>query len=697
MKRAFLLVFIIVFGLALTACPVLLVSKIGQDLVISLGRFDPTARTSLRGAQGGVLRIPVRISDQSGAEITGTYTVSFTLSADADLATTADNTSLGTVDVTAGQTTTIELSIDAATALAFYTLFASLPTGADAVTNNNTASIQVEIGANAPDLVVTSFTAPAARDPEGGSPGTYEIANQGYAPVAAGTSIVVRFSVFLSGTWVEKGTTTISLSEALEPFETVSGTVSTTMPTASELATDEGVAVADLNTWTGNVRVQVDPDNSIAESDDTNNTSTVAKTVYASKEPDLQIGTIEIFYPAGNKIVKIGGAVQASVEVYNSGTASASGYQVEMFVDIDGSGTRTTGDLTLYTWTAPDSVPYDPNSIGAKSANNTLRLAVPADAATYPSSAAGTFDVVVQISGSMTEYDSTNNAGTVANVEFRDSIVDLSMYRMGSTLSASVDEAAGGQVPLTFVIENSGTDAVDTDFQVHFYASVNNGLNPAGDVDLGSTTVTDSIPAGRRRSLSFNATFPAGQGAGFYTVFWVIDDTSAVAETDEGNNTIATANGNADVFVPVADGTSNLPVRLLLYNPENSPSDDLQMRFVTYTAAWSGRDTIFATGTNIDAGDLADSEAVSPDLVPGTNGLLVEPFGLDEYPYAFRFVPDYVTSLPANTVVPTALPPAPDGFEPNDTQTSARSSRPLFEFVNAYLEDGADDYYTFTY
>ena len=139
MKKTILSLLLILSAVFLfTACPVPLSSSLPADLVLTLGRFNSTGGlTNLRAAVGGTLSVPVLITDQTGKETTTAYSVLFTLSVDADLETTADNTEVGTESVTAGTETVLDLTVPAAiTAAGTYYLFGAID-AADAAENNN--------------------------------------------------------------------------------------------------------------------------------------------------------------------------------------------------------------------------------------------------------------------------------------------------------------------------------------------------------------------------------------------------------------------------------------------------------------------------------------------------------------------------------------------------------------------------------
>ncbi|NOY08772.1 MAG: hypothetical protein GXP33_08010 [Spirochaetes bacterium] len=690
MKKSFLyLLFAGIIIFLFAGCPLPLTTNIAADIVITLGRFNPTANNSLYGGVGGTLSVPVTVSDQTGKTLTGDYTIVFTLSADNSLATTGDNTGMGSSSVTAAQEQVADVSIPAAVAAGNYTLFAVISDAADTVKNNNTASISVVVGAsNLPNLQIASLAAGssiASYLPGAAGKVIYKIANAGFAAIASGTTFTVNLTFNLSGTDTSVGSTNITLSAALYPQDFITGTADFTMPSAGTLAADNGEAA--LTSWSEALTATVDSGGAITETDETDNTNTVTISSGSSK-PELSIASVTV--ADGTDYAKKGNPVEYSVKVENTGLAAAQGYSVVLFVDIDGDGTQNTGDKTLYTWDSPPVVPFDI----VNGTNNNVILSVP-EGTVYPSDITdGMYYVRAVITGSMEEWDTANNTSTNPNssqIDFVTTAYDLSIDYMSTSLTGAVNEAAGGSVPVSFRIYNSAGDTVTTDFAVHFYASSDGTLAPAGDTDLGSVTVTDSLSGNSRIIKNTTLTIPGGLGTGYYTIYWIIDDTDAVSELDENNNTPASAD-ECFVFFPVSDGSTGIDARLIVYKPANAPPEQTYIYGSYYPDAWVTYDN--KTGYPDQPGEKAFDISCTGgyQLTPG-NTVGLHFFGLNyagypdgAVPYAFRFVPDYVASVPA-AALPSALS-SEDTFESNDSQSTAAllsgSNDPLTGFINAF-------------
>lgn len=676
----------------LTGCPPTLTSSFDDDLVLALGRFAAgEGTTDVRGAVGGTLDVPVRITNQSGGGASGSYDVTFTLSSDGDLATEGDNTALGTVAVSAGGETVASVTVPATVGAATYTLFGAMA-ASDSVQNNNTSSVPVEIGAvNSPDLELAFGTTPSAAEAGSSLEVWYRISNNGYATIASGTSFVVRVTVNLSAVDEEVGETTVTLSEDLHPHESITAETAVTIPTTAQMAADLGVAEDALGVWSDTFTATVDADDAVVEIVE-GGTDTFAITSGARR---ADLVAEDIILPndfAG--AAKIGGLAELAVEIRNEGVVATDAYAVDLYVDINANGAYDDGtDAVIHRW-AEDDTPVVPYDLGGD--NNVVYLSTVSEGAVYPATITeGTYDVRAEITVSVDEYDTANNDVTEASVDFVDEIVDLSMRYMSTTLAAAIDEGTGGTIPLSYVLENDGEDAVSTDFDVAFYASDDGILDTAGDILLGTDTVTAEVPAGGTVQESYSATFPASHGTAFYTVYWVIDSGDAVVETDEGDNTPADVN-SCYVFPVVSDGVTDITTKLLVYKPANAATTNTRVTIRLYSALWSSY--ISGSGYALEPSDLYAS--ASRTLTPGAvAGITIYPGASRDVSVVFTLVPSYVSSLPANAIPSGVI--SQDRFEPNNDEDDAyalpASQNPFFGFVSVWVDPIEDryDYFTF--
>lgn len=685
--------------LMFNGCPSPLVSGLKADLVLTLGRFNPTATTSVKGAISGTLSIPVCISDLTGKAVTGTYTVAFTLSGDNSLKTTTDNTDLGSKTVTAGTEQVVDLTVPGTLTAGSYTLFAVLQATADqdASLANNTVSIPVTLGADQPNLQI-AMTLPIPGAPPGGTfTASYKVSNTGFAKIDPGTSFTISYMITI-GSLVNKsvGSTTITLSSSLYADGFITGTGTLTMPSITDMGSTDATFVG----YTGTLTATVDSGNVITESNKADNTSS-ASIIAAAIKPDLAISSVSL--PNGASYVKPGNAMQAAVVLQNQGYAVApAGYSVILFVDINANSAYDPGtDLLLYTWSAPPAVPFDPFS-----GHNTITLTIP-DGQTFPSTVptSGAYRLGAAITGTVTgEVNTANNTGVSSSIfNFVASSVDLSLTNMSTTLAATLP-TTGGTIPVTMTIHNAGDDALSTPFVIHLYASSDGTLAPAGDLDLGTTIVSTSIPAKKSIYVNATASVPAA-AVGFYTLYWVLDSTNVVTEIDETNNTPSSAN-NCFVFFIVSNGTGWVNANLFAFKPQGaaSQSSNLYGEFFNVSGGSWNYWNWFGWGSALNPGDMYGSYCnVNLNLVSGTTyGNLLYTNSSAATPYAFRYVPSYVTSV-SLAALPIALT-VNDSLEPNNSESAAYalsgSNNPLFGFVNAYTQytsSGYDyDYYTFS-
>lgn len=696
LKRSILLL-LIAAAFLFAGCPVSLTSSLPADLVIMLGRFNPAGGiTQLRGALGGTIEVPVLIVDQTGGEADGNYTVTFTLSVDADLSTTGDNIAAGEQSVPAGTETVVEITVPDTAAAVVYTLFGVL-TATDAATNNNKSSIQVDIGAdNLPDLEIAVGDTPAWADPGTSMTIGYRVYNTGYKKVAAGELFKVQFTVNLSGTDEIMGEETITLAEDLYPQDFITRQLAVTLPTLAQIAADAGLTEAEVDEFNTVYTVTVDVDNDVAEIAANEGGTDTFTVVSGNRKPDFVMN--DIIMPDGFSAARAGSPAHITLEIINSGRSTSGDYGVDLYIDFDQDDTFDTGtDVYLHRWAAEDTpaVPYDTTSNG----NNIVYLntrdlsSVPV----YPADTTpGTYDIRAEIVTEADEYATGNNDATEVDVDFVEALYNLSMKFMSTTLASAIAEADGGTIPLSFVLENDGEDDVETDFDVTFYAGADETLETAGDIDLGTHTVTATVPAGGTLSQTFEATFPGGEGAGFYTLYWIIDSGAAVDETDEGDNRPTTAE-YCFVFPLVSDGTSSFQARLLAYKPYGTQSAWRGAEIRLYGTLWMMPGS--GNGYAVEPGEQYTSTNQTTLTFGDKVGVQIEEYWYEDSTVAFRVVPGYVASVPAS-IIPYSRS-VQDRYEPNNSQDKAyalpEDNNPLYGFVTCWIDraDDQNDYFTF--
>ncbi|MFZ1497099.1 MAG: CARDB domain-containing protein, partial [Saprospiraceae bacterium] len=103
-----------------------------------------------------------------------------------------------------------------------------------------------------------------------------------------------------------------------------------------------------------------------------------------------------------------------------------------------------------------------------------------------------------------------------------------------------------------FNVSNIGTGASSGSFLVKYYISSDNTWS-SNDIQVGQTTVANSIAAGQSTSGSCSIALPSAPfSTGTYYLFAVVDVPSSITESDENNNTYSQA-------ITITNDTSNLP------------------------------------------------------------------------------------------------------------------------------------------
>jgi hypothetical protein len=684
------------------SCANPLASNQPLDIILSLGLIGgANGKTHLNAAQGAEFSVPLTIAESQGRSLTGSYQVIFALSADTD-PTTGTDYGLGTQTVAAGKEASITLSVPAAVPAGAYNLIAYSPvatadpgtrfaSSATAYFNVSVRQIVVATAANAlPDLSIevqtgaaTSFSAPGASIPAG-----FVIHNYGYLKVASGTAIVVRALGTMSMAPSEFAKQTLTLSADLLPQASVTGNFTITVPALAAMIADTGVPPAAFETWAKTLTVTVDSDAAVAEINEANNTDSLLISS-GNKLADAYIS--EIVLPNGQSVFRrnSSGAGQVAVVVANGGRVGIDAYSVRLYLDANSSGLYDTGDYVVEDWDAASTPSVGPDQVTTLTGGTSA----------WPD-VSGTFTLRAMIHDSSGEYPSRDsesednlNYGSAwtKSITLNSSLVNLKLTNLTSSQTSYLPPT-GGTLPVTVAFANTGSDGLDTDFNVAFYLSADASTIPAGDTALGSPIAfTNPIAAGGRSSLSANLAIPA-EAAGFYTLYCVLDSANAVSEMDEADNTPANASGPC-AYVPMTNST--ISANVLVYRPKLSEKSGNYYVYLYDYVTHTYQNGISTSTSN--PGTAVGNFTYPFDV---TVTYLIDVYGWSPADYAFRLVPNYVT---AQTIVPDALK-SEEGSEPNDAMSSAAlligTHNPLFGWVigrigNQKLSstDNDDNYY----
>ena len=279
-----------------------------------------------------------------------------------------------------------------------------------------------------------------------------------------------------------------------------------------------------------------DPNDAVAETDETNNEAAAGAYDVAATGSDLQVGAITASVAAGNLVY--------SVSVKNAGISAAAASTTDLYLSPGGA-------------TAPWRVASV--ATGAIAGGGEIVLTGKANlASTIPS---GSYWVVATSdqNNAVPETDETNNSGTTASqVTFSN---DLSISGLSGTISA-------GALSYTVSARNTGNGNSTT--AVYLYLSPDAAASGNGALVTQINGV--NIPGGSENKLTGTVAVPATLASGAYYLSAVIDRYSAVTESDESNN-----------------GTAG---------PQLSVNRDLQVQSVSATVA-GGKVTFSVTVQNV--------------------------------------------------------------------------------------------------
>jgi subtilase family serine protease/subtilisin family serine protease len=350
---------------------------------------------------------------------------------------------------------------------------------------NNTTWRSLQIGV---DLAVTTLSVPAAAGPGQSITVGDTTKNQGSGSAQASlTQYFLSSNSTLEGTDALLGARAVT---ALGSGASSSGSASLTIP-----------ANTTAGTWY--VIAKADGDGAVAETSESNNTSTRT----------LQIGADLIVYALITPVTAAAGqTIAASDTIRNQGGGPAGTSITRYFLSTN--STLEAGDTAL----GERSVAA--LAVGASSAGP-VTLVIPPDTAT------GTWYLLVKTDadGSVAESAETNN------VNWRSIQIGPDLSVSGATAPASA--AAGQSIAVSDTTRNQGAGAAPASVTRYFLSS--NWIWDAADTELGSRDV-QALAGGASSAGSATLTIPAGTGAGAWYVIVKADGDAAVVEAAENNN-----------------------------------------------------------------------------------------------------------------------------------------------------------------
>lgn len=252
-----------------------------------------------------------------------------------------------------------------------------------------------------------------------------------------------------------------------------------------------------------NFTAQLDPDNTVAEADETNNAASLD--VSTTPSVDLVVTTADIGVDKNPAI--FGDDVNFRITLHNQGTSDAPTTQVRYLIT-DGITTKELRTNTI--------------ELGAgQSTEQTLAWRVDLNGSL-------TFTAQLDPSGLVPELDKTNNVGTLAlnagNATGPNLVVSFQDFSFAPNPGRE-----GYALVLSAVVRNTGTVVADN-AEVVFY----NGDPAAGGTPIGATQIVPSLAPGASTAVS--VTWPAIPDSTDKLLFVVADPANKLTEFSENDN-----------------------------------------------------------------------------------------------------------------------------------------------------------------
>jgi subtilase family serine protease len=464
----------------------------GPDLMLTALAAPAT------GAPGGVVTVSDTTKNSGGGSTASSFTA-FYLSADgvwdaADVR--LGSRSVPTLASGASHPGSTLLTIPASTAAGSYYIVGRADdagTIAESQENNNLRFAgMVRIGA---DLAITVLTAPGS--------------------AAAGASIVLTHTTTNQGTGTADASTIgfyLSLNALLDAQDVLIGNrpVSTLAPGSAESQSTSVQVPATTAVGAYYVIAKADWNNAVLEFQETNNTRASGQILVG---PDLTVAAV-----AAPATAAAGSVLTVTDTTKNNGGDSASASLTAFYLSANGTWDAT--DVRLGSRAVSVLAP------GASHAGSTV-VTIPA------SITPGSYYIVARAddAGGIVETLESNNVRVTG-------LVKIGAELTVTAITAPASAAAGASIPLSDSTTNQGGAAAGPSTTAFYLSS--NSIFDASDVRLGARMVPSLAP-GVGSSASTTLTLPAATSSGVYYVIARADDTDAVAETSETNNTRTSA------------------------------------------------------------------------------------------------------------------------------------------------------------
>jgi hypothetical protein len=447
-----------------------------------------------KGAPGGIISVSDTTRNQGTGAAGSSSQTSYFLSRDVFL--DGADTPLGgraveALAIGAASTAAVSLTLPNGVATGTYFIFAKADGLGELVEVNETNNHKAAAISIGPDLLVTSFTAPATAAAGATFIVSDTTANQGSAPVPASlTSFYLSTNVAFDNADTQLQSRSVG---ALAAGGTSLGSTTVTLP-------------ANLATGTYYLIAQADGNGAIAELNEINNGRAAAIRV----GPDLVVSSFTAPLRAAG-----GGTIAVTDTTANTGSGPAAASTTAFY--LSSNITLEAGDIRL----------SPARSVPALAAGQVSTVTT---TVTLPDVAPGPWYVLAAADdgGGVAETQETNNT-RLASVLIGPDL----MFGFAASPSTA---AAGSVIAASWTVRNAGAAAAAAS-TVRFYLSANVSLD-ASDVTLNASQQVPALaPDGSFASAS-QITLPPDR-VGTYYLLMIADADRAVAETSEGNNLAA--------------------------------------------------------------------------------------------------------------------------------------------------------------
>lgn len=259
---------------------------------------------------------------------------------------------------------------------------------------------------------------------------------------------------------------------------------------------------------------QVNPNQTLEESDYDNNTGSTSIEILERLLPDLEV----TFASVQPEEIPAGQDGNLSISIFNTGGGSAGSFSVEVYLSTD--QTIGSGDELLSTVNV-DGLAFGGSTIAGSSFTIDETTAI------------GSYFLLIDVDTDNTveENDESNNEFNLG-VEILESLKADLIARQLALDASSIN--AGGTIGVSFEVFNQG-DITSSADAVGVYFSEDNTLDTSDE--LISTLALDPINVNSGDTFSASVPVPLDESPGDYFIIVNVDDNDSEEESDESNNT----------------------------------------------------------------------------------------------------------------------------------------------------------------